>query len=384
MKNIAFVLLALCLAGCTHFEHVEFEGTVTGDKNGVFVINDHSGHAIYGANIKEGKFKMPAKVLEVPGYYSMKLTNESTSKKSTDGVFEVYLQDGKYTIKADATKPNDYPEITSSSPIQQELSAYYSIANKYNGDLNHQESQINARINDKASSLLPKDEFTALLNSASVVEGKKRAIASKILNEFVTKYPQNTIGAHIMLQLDYESDPVVFNTIYQKLNATVKSSDEGKEVGEKLGRLVKLIPGAKAPVINGKLLDGKPFDPLAMHKVIYLIDFWRATNDMSRRNHVELKSMLQDLGMHPQHLLPRDIYMKTDIPVAGCAHQAGTCRFGADPTTSVLDKNCKAHEVDNLYVVDTSFFVSIGAVNPSLTAIANAIRVGDHLLQRLR
>jgi choline dehydrogenase-like flavoprotein len=75
--------------------------------------------------------------------------------------------------------------------------------------------------------------------------------------------------------------------------------------------------------------------------------------------------------------------MKTAIPIAGCAHQAGTCRFGTNPKTSVLDTNCKAHELDNLYVVDTSFFVSIGAVNPSLTVIANAIRVGDHLLQRL-
>jgi choline dehydrogenase-like flavoprotein len=46
--------------------------------------------------------------------------------------------------------------------------------------------------------------------------------------------------------------------------------------------------------------------------------------------------------------------------------------------------HCKAHELDNLYEVDTSFFVSIGAVNPSLTALANAIRVGDHLLERLR
>ena len=60
-----------------------------------------------------------------------------------------------------------------------------------------------------------------------------------------------------------------------------------------------------------------------------------------------------------------------------------TARFGADPATSVLDANCKAHELDNLYVVDTSFFPSIGAVNPALTAMANAIRVGDHLLQRL-
>jgi choline dehydrogenase-like flavoprotein len=75
--------------------------------------------------------------------------------------------------------------------------------------------------------------------------------------------------------------------------------------------------------------------------------------------------------------------MKTEVPLVGCAHQAGTCRFGTNPKTSVLDTNCKAHELDNLYVVDTSFFVSIGAVNPSLTAITNAIRVGDHLLQRL-
>jgi choline dehydrogenase-like flavoprotein len=87
-------------------------------------------------------------------------------------------------------------------------------------------------------------------------------------------------------------------------------------------------------------------------------------------------------------LIPCNIYLKTAIPIAGCAHQAGTCRFGKNPKTSVLDTNCKAHELDNLYVVDPSFFVSIGfvsigAVNPSLTAIANAIRVGDHLLQRL-
>ena len=71
------------------------------------------------------------------------------------------------------------------------------------------------------------------------------------------------------------------------------------------------------------------------------------------------------------------------IPVAGVAHQSGTCRFGTDPGSSVLDVNCKAHEVDNLYVVDTSFFPSIGAVNPALTAMANAIRVGEHLLSRM-
>ena len=75
--------------------------------------------------------------------------------------------------------------------------------------------------------------------------------------------------------------------------------------------------------------------------------------------------------------------MKNDIPVAGVAHQAGTARFGIDPSSSVLDSDCKAHELDNLYVVDSSFFPSIGAVNPALTVIANALRVGDHLVERL-
>jgi choline dehydrogenase-like flavoprotein len=75
--------------------------------------------------------------------------------------------------------------------------------------------------------------------------------------------------------------------------------------------------------------------------------------------------------------------MHMDVSTASVAHQAGTCRFGADPTTSVLDTNCKAHELDNLYVVDTSFFPSIGAVNPALTAMANALRVGAHLTERL-
>src|ERR1700752_3488147 len=75
--------------------------------------------------------------------------------------------------------------------------------------------------------------------------------------------------------------------------------------------------------------------------------------------------------------------MSMNVPIAGVAHQAGTCRFGADPATSVLEVNCKEHEVDNLYVADTSFFPSIGAVNPALTAIANGIRVGEHIADRL-
>ncbi len=146
-------------------------------------------------------------------------------------------------------------------------------------------------------------------------------------------------------------------------------------------------------------------DEVATHAV----DFWLSTEDLPRpdnrvtltsdghiklaytpnnqepakRLYAKLKSMLGHLGMHPDHLIPRTTYLKNEVGIAGVAHQAGTVRFGNDPATSVLDVNCKAHELDNLYVVDTSFFPSIGAVNPALTAMANAIRVGDHLRERL-
>ena len=110
---------------------------------------------------------------------------------------------------------------------------------------------------------------------------------------------------------------------------------------------------------------------------------YTATNqEPLTRLRAKLQDMLGHMDMHP-HLIPNTLYLGKRIPLAGVAHQSGTCRFGTDPATSVLDLNCKAHELDNLYVVDTSFFPSIGAVNPSLTAIANALRVGEHLLQRL-
>ena len=86
----------------------------------------------------------------------------------------------------------------------------------------------------------------------------------------------------------------------------------------------------------------------------------------------------------PAMLMERSLYLGKNIPENGTAHQAGTCRFGTDPTTSVLDLDCKAHDLDNLYVTDASFFPSIGAVNPTLTIIANALRVADqHSRSRL-
>jgi choline dehydrogenase-like flavoprotein len=163
---------------------------------------------------------------------------------------------------------------------------------------------------------------------------------------------------------------------------------------------------AQAPRWAGKLSPDMPFEMLAHHAV----DFWLCGEDLphpdnrvtlekdgtvrlsiDEKNNIEgvkrlrrkLDGMLSDLGMRRHHLLDRSLYLHKSMPVGATAHQAGTVRFGTDPATSALDVSCRTHDLDNLYVVDTSFFPSIGAVNPSLTAIANAMRVGDHLLERL-
>ncbi|MEU6658654.1 GMC family oxidoreductase [Streptomyces sp. NPDC046821] len=162
----------------------------------------------------------------------------------------------------------------------------------------------------------------------------------------------------------------------------------------------------EAPRWAGAVSPDMPFEALAHHAV----DFWLCGEDLplpenrvtldeddgihlalDEKNNIEglkrlrhkLQGMLGHLGMHEHHLLSHSIYLHKGMPIGATAHQAGTVRFGEDPKSSALDLNCKAHDLDNLYVVDTSFFPSIGAVNPSLTAIANALRVGDHIASRL-
>jgi choline dehydrogenase-like flavoprotein len=118
---------------------------------------------------------------------------------------------------------------------------------------------------------------------------------------------------------------------------------------------------------------------------------YKPNNDEGhKRLNEKLKGLMKQqtkCGVHGHEchegLFSRNLYAGQRIPLGGVAHQNGTIRFGTDPRTSALDVDCRAHEVDNLYVVDASFFVSSGAVNPALTIMANALRVGDHLLERL-
>ncbi|MFN8599284.1 MAG: GMC family oxidoreductase [Candidatus Binatia bacterium] len=101
-----------------------------------------------------------------------------------------------------------------------------------------------------------------------------------------------------------------------------------------------------------------------------------------RRLTARMKSLLSAIERRHRHRIPFEAFVPARMPLAGAGHQNGTVRFGRSRETSVLDTDCRAHEVDNLYVVDGGFFPSSAAVNPALTIIANALRVGDHLMAR--
>jgi choline dehydrogenase-like flavoprotein len=213
-------------------------------------------------------------------------------------------------------------------------------------------------------------------------------------------------NSQAVLALSKEPNP----TTFQKTLGLNDFYFNGPDFEYPLGN-IQMIGKSQPDMYRGeKPIETKLAPSWALRDVAaHAVDFWLSTEDLPRsenrvtlnrdgsirlkytpsngkaadRLYHQLKSMLGMLGMHPDHLIPRFAYLKSDIPLAGVAHQAGTARFGDDPDTSVLDRDCRAHELDNLYVVDTSFFPSIGAVNPALTTMANALRVGDHLLRRL-
>lgn len=175
-----------------------------------------------------------------------------------------------------------------------------------------------------------------------------------------------------------------------------------------VGKLDGVTLSAGAPAIT----PGFTLDLMAKHS----LDFWLTTEDLPRPEnrvtldkkgnivlsytpnnlepHRQLQAKLKHLmnnqrkcdihgGECHQGMFARNLFLGQQIPLAGVAHQNGTLRFGDDPRSSVLDRNCRTHDLDNLYVVDGSFFPSSSAVNPALTIMANALRVGRHLLERM-
>ncbi|MCI0698800.1 GMC family oxidoreductase [candidate division KSB1 bacterium] len=254
--------------------------------------------------------------------------------------------------------------------------------------------------------------------SANVVVVSCGAInsAALLLRSANDKHPKglangsDVVGRHymghvnsIVLAISQHPNPSIFQKTLALNDFYFRSKEWDFPMGHIsfVGKLDGVTLSAGAP----PFVPGLTLDIMAKHS----LDFWLTSEDLPAPNNrvsldrngnimlsytpnneeghkrlqAKLKSMLKQIeGM--EHIIPLQRFLGQRIPLAGVAHQNGTIRFGNDPKNSALDANCKAHEVDNLYVVDASFFPSSGAVNPALTIIANALRVGDHLLQRMK
>ncbi len=253
--------------------------------------------------------------------------------------------------------------------------------------------------------------------SANVVVVSCGAInsAALLLRSANDKHPRglangsDVVGRHymghinsIVLALSREPNPSIFQKTLALNDFYLKSKEWEYPMGHIsfVGKLDATTLAAGAP----PFAPGITLEVMAKHS----LDFWLTSEDLPdpnnrvtldkkgnimlsydlnneeghKRLQAKLKSMLRDIDCM-EHFLPLQLFVGQRIPLAGVAHQNGTIRFGNDPKTSALDRNCKAHEVDNLYVVDASFFPSSGAVNPALTIIANALRVGEQIAQRL-
>ncbi len=167
-----------------------------------------------------------------------------------------------------------------------------------------------------------------------------------------------------------------------------------------LGKVNKDMVALDAP----KFAPGMALDQIAMHSIDWFItaeDLPDPNNRVTVKNsqiylsytdnNTEAYNRLRDRWTAVlksincgEKILPHSLYVRKKLALQAVAHQCGTVRFGEDPATSVLDLNCRTHDVDNLYVVDGAFFPASAAVNPTLTIIANALRVGDRILERLQ
>lgn len=221
------------------------------------------------------------------------------------------------------------------------------------------------------------------------------------------------VGRHYMrhnnaalLAISRQPNPTVFQKTLGINDFYFSADDFDYPLGH-----IQMLGKSDEEMLRGEAPDWAVWKPKMALDVIagHAVDFWLTSEDLPdpdnrvtlgsggrvelhlKENNLEghrrlkgkLKEMLRHIGCHQEHLLPRSLYLGEQIPIGGTAHQCGTVRFGTDPASSALDIHCKAHDLDNLYVVDGGFFVSAAAVNPALTIMANALRVGDHILERL-
>ncbi|MFD1258373.1 TlpA family protein disulfide reductase [Mucilaginibacter terrae] len=292
-RILTLIVVALIACGCNKLPHITFNGKAPGLTNAVFLVTDAAGNSIMGDNITAGTFKKDT-VLENTGYGSISI-NRNGAEDTNE--FEVYLEAGEYTIEVDTAHLERYPKITSASQIQKELSAYHTLQDDVSFRAELLVKQLQDQIKNFKAYLGGNIAYANLQTRLTMATAKVGQVKLQAFKEFTDQYPNSIIAARAMEELDYTSNPAAYSAIYKKLSAAAKNTDEGKRVGEKLSKLMKVLPGANAPTITGTTPDGHTFDPSKLDKKVYVVDFWKAGNQVSRINHQDmLKGIINNVN----------------------------------------------------------------------------------------
>jgi hypothetical protein len=285
MKHYYLIAAVLLITACNQPPKVELTVKAAGINSGAVIINQNN-QELLTLPIKDGSASI-SQAFEAPGYFNITVVDNS-KPLSAKNDFEIYLENGSYTVDIKPDSKGSYPAITTTSQKQQQLSDYYKTENGIAGGLDHTIDSLLIYLDTREARALSPKAHTALTDKTRGYQIKRRKLEPEVLTAYIAKYPDNVVAAHVMAQQYLDEFPVEYNTVFKKLTEKAKSTDDGQKVTNKLSILTKLLPGSDAPDIAGFTPDGKAFNKKAVKAKIILVEFWKSNSQLSEMNHSKM------------------------------------------------------------------------------------------------
>jgi len=287
MRYYPLLSIALLLSAC-NAPKADLTFKAPGIKSGTIQLR-RGNDILLTKEIKDGSAAIN-KPIDTPGYYNVTVIDDAKTLSAKNN-FEVYLENGSYTIESkEGSKA--YPVVLSGSKTQQQLSDYYKVADEMAGSLDHTIDSLLNYLDSREVRSLGKKERSALIVKTRGYQIERRKIEPGILEAYLKKYPGNAVAPHIMAQQYVDEYPAEYNALLNKLSAEAKNTPDGQTVTDKLSLLVKLLPGSVAPDITGVTLAGKPFDKRSVKAKVILVEFWVSKSELSQQNHAKMLNSL--------------------------------------------------------------------------------------------
>ncbi|TWR29975.1 hypothetical protein FPZ43_09000 [Mucilaginibacter pallidiroseus] len=282
----AFIALVL-LAACNTKTSPSLQLTVNapGITNGLVIIKQYN-EVVETQPIKNGQMSLN-KSLPAPAYYTITVidNNKPADQKAT---YDVYLEQAAYKVDLNTPRLTTYPEIKTSSSTQNQLSGYYKMLGNATAVLDKSIDSAKAVLATPKVATMPKKERAMLYTQTQKLQEERRKKELETLKAYVTKNPQNEIGAHIMVQQAYFESPAAYNAVFAKLPQNIRESDDGIKISNKLNAMLHTLGSSPAPALVGNTPDGKAFNRSMLKNKVTLIEFWKSSHQVSAINHAKM------------------------------------------------------------------------------------------------